>query len=173
MTWSLTPSRRTTTPLATGAAVYTIGGDANGPVAYVGGDGSVHVIGLDGTKMLDVAATATTAGDVLGTPMLSRDNAHVYYWQNGERQENRGTLMHVAVTAGATPSKIGDNISMLDLHIIDNSLVFVQNVRRPRAVRRCGQVGSRRLALRRLASRPRRRRPRPSIPGRIPGSRCS
>ena len=128
VTWDLTTKPATTKPLATGAAVYTIGSDANGPVAYVGGDRSIHVIGFDGTKLLDVAATTATAGDVLGTPMLSGDNAHLYYWQNVERQENRGTLMHVAVTAGATPNKVGDKISMLDVNINDNSLVFIQNV---------------------------------------------
>jgi hypothetical protein len=128
VTWDMTTKPATTKPLVTGAAVFTVGSAPNGPVAYVAADLSIHVIGLDGTKLLDVAATAATAGDVLGTPMLSGDNAHLYYWQKVERQENRGTLMHVAVTAGATPSKVGDNISMPDLHVNDSSLVGVNNV---------------------------------------------
>ncbi|HEY2744109.1 MAG TPA: hypothetical protein VGL86_05790 [Polyangia bacterium] len=128
VTWDTTTHPATTTPLVSGAAVFTVGGDTNGPVAYIGADRSVHVIGLDGTKLLDVAATAATAGDVLGTPILSFDNAHLFYWQNVERQENRGTLMHVAVTASATPAKVGDKISMPDLHVNDSSLVGLQNV---------------------------------------------
>jgi hypothetical protein len=127
-TWDAVAKPATTKPLATGVAVYTVGGDANGPVAYVGADRSVHVIGLDGTKLLDIAATATTAGDVLAAPALSPDNTHVFYWQNVERQENRGTLMHAAVTSGATPNKVGDKISMPDLHVNDSSLVFLTNV---------------------------------------------
>jgi hypothetical protein len=128
VTWDLVAKPATTKPLATGVAVFTVGGDVNGPVAYVGADRSVHVIGLDGTKLLDIAPTAATAGDVLAAPQLSGNNAHVYYWQNVERQENRGTLMHAAVSAGATPAKVGDKISMPDLTINDSSLVFLQNV---------------------------------------------
>ena len=60
--------------------------------------------------------------------MLSPDNAHVYFWQNYEAQNNRGTLMHAAVTAGATPNKIGDKISIPDLAVTDTALVFLQNV---------------------------------------------
>ena len=128
VTWDLTTHPATTTPLVSGVAVFTVGGDTNGPVAYVGADRSVHVMRLDGTKLLDIAATATTAGDVLGTPILSFDNAHLFYWQNVERQESRGTLMHVAVTTGATPAKIADKISMPDLHVNDSTLVGLTNV---------------------------------------------
>lgn len=125
--WDLTAKTGAGTTLATGVTKFTIGSGANGPVAYLGGDKSVHVIGFDGTKLLDVTPTAAAA-DVFGSVLLAPDAADLYYWQNFDTQDHRGTLMRVAVTSGATPSKVGDKISSSDVNITDSALVLLQNV---------------------------------------------
>jgi hypothetical protein len=91
-------------------------------------DFSVHVKTTDGHSLLDIAATPATKGDGFGTPMLSPDAADLYYWQNVEIQANRGTLMHARVTAGATPNKIADKVSLFDVRVLDNNLLLSQNV---------------------------------------------
>jgi hypothetical protein len=125
-TWDLTKKSGAPTTIATGAAKYTIGYAPNGPIAYLGADRSVHVLTTDGTKMLDLPAS--TAADVFGSITLAADNADVYFFQNVDTQDNRGTLMRSAVVSGATPSKVGDNVSLKDLQVFDNALVFLQNV---------------------------------------------
>lgn len=127
LTWDLTNKSAAPKTLATGAALFTIGAAADGPVAYVGGDGSVHVVALDGTKKLDLDA-ATAAGDVFGTVALSPSGGDVYWWRNVEQQNNRGTLYHAAVHSGATPAKVADKVSLPDLTVTDSALVFLQNV---------------------------------------------
>jgi hypothetical protein len=112
--------------LVSGVAKLALGVGPTGPVAYVGADHSVHVIGTDGTKLLDVAASA--GADPFGNIALSPDSADVYFYQNADTQDTRGTLMHVAVKSGATPGKVADNVSQKDLQIVDGGIVFLQNV---------------------------------------------
>ena len=125
--WDLSTKTGMGTKIASGTTKYTVGSDSNGPVAYVGADNSIHVVGFDGTAKLDIAA-ATAGADQTGGTVLAPDNADVYYWQNVDTQDHRGTLMRAALTAGATPSKVGDKISMADLNVTDTALVFLQNV---------------------------------------------
>ena len=126
LTWDATAKTGSGTKIASGAAAIAVGSSPTGPIAYTGADHSVHVVGTDGTKLLDLPAAANA--DLLGTPLLSQDNAHLYFWQNYETQNNRGTLMHAPVTAGASAAKVGDKISTVDLSVTDTALVFVQNV---------------------------------------------
>ena len=116
---------------------YVVGGDATGPVAFIAADGSVHVQSLDGaTKMLDTAASSATS---FRAPLaLAPDNADVYFFQNGDLvgggvENNAGTLMRVAVKSGAVPSKIADMVSILDLQVFDNAVLFLQNLAVPPA----------------------------------------
>jgi hypothetical protein len=125
--WSLTSKSGMGTMIASGSTSFTVGVGANGPVAYVGADKSVHVVGFDGTKQLDVAASAANA-DSFGKIVLAPDNGDVYFWQNVETQDHRGTLMRAQLMTGATPTKVGDKISMPDLNVTDNALVFLQSV---------------------------------------------
>ena len=130
---------------------------------------------LDGTKLLDTAASSATS-----CPRAARARARqprrllLPERRPAPRREQRGTLMHVAVTSGATPSKIARPASMLDLHVFDSSLLFLQNV-----AATGGQFGD---AASRSAtapasprSAPRRRSAgcRRSIRDRTPGSRCT
>jgi hypothetical protein len=126
LAWDLVAKSGGGTTLASGAASYSLGTTPKGPVAYVGADKSLHVVATDGTKLLDVAASA--AGDVDGTPQIAPDGHDVYYWQNVEQQEKRGTLMRVAVASGATPTKVADKVSTDDLQITDDAIVLLQNV---------------------------------------------
>ncbi len=124
--WNAATQMLSATALVTGTAGLTLGTAPNGPIAYTGADHSVHVITTDGTKLLDLPASANA--DLLGPPFLSPDNAHLYFWQNYSAQNNQATLMHAPVTAGATATKIGDKISNVDMQITDTALVFLQNV---------------------------------------------
>jgi hypothetical protein len=120
------------TKIASSVVKYVVGGDATGPLAYIAADGSVHVQSLDGaTKLLDTAASMATS---FRAPLvLGPDNADVYFFQNGDLvtggvENSTGTLMRVAVSSGATPSKIADKVSIVDLQVMDNAVLFLQNL---------------------------------------------
>jgi hypothetical protein len=100
------------TKVASNALNFAAG--TSGPIAYVGTDHSVHVVGLDGAAVLDVAG-ATAGADPYSPVFISDDGADVYYYQKVESQNSRGTLMHVAATAGATPLGAGVPIGFLTL----------------------------------------------------------
>ncbi len=129
--WNATAHTLSSTPVATGVAKLTLGGAPNGPIAYLGGDGSVHVITTDGMKLLDTPASSATS---LNAPIvLAPDGADVYFFQNGDLttggvQNNAGTLMRVAVQSGAAPSKVADKVSIKDLQVADNAILFLQNL---------------------------------------------
>lgn len=135
--WDVTAKSGAGTKIASSVVKYTVGGDATGPVAYIAADGSVHVQSLDGaTKLLDTPASSATS---FRAPLvLAPDNADVYFFQNGDLvnggvQNNAGTLMRVAVTSGAMPSKIADMVSIRDLNVFDSAIVFLQNLGVPPA----------------------------------------
>ena len=84
--------------------------------------------------MLDTAASSDTS--VFAPLVLAADGGDVYFFQNGDlvaggTQNNTGTLMRVQVKAGATPSKIADKVSTVDLQVFDNAVVFLQNLATP------------------------------------------
>jgi hypothetical protein len=124
--WDLTARSGMGTKIASGVITYALGNGAKGPIAYIGADRSVHVVSTDGSKLLDVDATA--AADLTSPVILAPDAGDVYYFQNVDSQDNRGTLMRVAVASGATPSKVGDKISTADVRVTDSALVLLQNV---------------------------------------------
>jgi hypothetical protein len=97
-------------------------------LAYIGADRSVHVVATDGTKLLDVAASANTSADPLGKVVLAPDDADLFYFQAYDTQNTRGTLMRVEVKSGATPAKVADKISSADLNVMDTALVLLRNV---------------------------------------------
>ncbi|MGZ3440191.1 MAG: hypothetical protein ACXVDD_11780, partial [Polyangia bacterium] len=113
------------TKIASNALTFAVGG--SGPVAYIGTDHSVHVVGLDGTSVVDVTGT-TAQADPFSTIFISDDGADVYYFQTVDTQDSRGTLMHLAAAAGAAPAKIADSASIFDVHPVPGGLLFLQNV---------------------------------------------
>jgi hypothetical protein len=129
--WDLTTKTGAGSKIASAVVKYAVGGDATGPVAFIAADGSVHVQSTKGTKLLDTQPSMATS---FRAPIaLAPDGADLYFFQNGDLvtggvQNNQGTLMRVAVQAGATPSKVADKVSIKDLQVMDNALVFVQNV---------------------------------------------
>jgi hypothetical protein len=123
--WDVTTHPATGTQIATNALNFAVG--ESGPVAYVGTDKSVHVVGLDGKAVVDVPG-ATANADVMSPIVISSDGADVYYFQNVTPQDSRGTLMHLAVAGGGSPTKIADAASTLDVHPVMGGLVFMQNV---------------------------------------------
>src|SRR5439155_7261314 len=68
--WDAMSKTGTGTKIASSVAKFTLGGGAKGPVAYIAADRSVHVVGTDGAKLLDIAASATTAADPFGQIVL-------------------------------------------------------------------------------------------------------
>jgi hypothetical protein len=126
VTWSIGSSSPASSALASGAAEIALGNDANGPIAWIGADHSLHVVTTDGNKKLDLAA-AVAAADYLGPLTLSPDRKDLYYWQSVEQQDNRGTLWHVGA-GGGTPVKVADKASLLDLTVTGNALVLEDNV---------------------------------------------
>lgn len=135
--WDATAKSGAGTKIASNVVKYTVGGDATGPLAYIAADGSVHVQSLDGaTKLLDTAASSATS---FRAPLvLAPDNADVYFFQNGDLvgggvENNAGTLMRVEVKSGATPSKIADLVSIVDLNVFDSAVLFLQNLTVPPA----------------------------------------
>ncbi len=128
LAWSAATRPASGTKLATGVVTFALGHGADGPIAYSGVDHSLHVVGADGSAKLDVSAAAA-AVDPLSNLVVSADGADVYYFQNVEVQNGRGTLMHVAVSAGATPTKVADHASLTDVQpVAGGALLFVQNV---------------------------------------------
>ncbi len=134
-TWDTTAKTGAGTKVASGVTKYAVGGGATGPLAYIAGDGSIHVQTIDGaTKMLDTPASMATS---LNAPLvLAPDAGDVYFFQNGDLvtggvQNNMGTLMRVAVQTGATPSKVADNVSIRDLQVMDSQILFLQNLMTP------------------------------------------
>jgi hypothetical protein len=134
-TWDTAAKSGAGTKVASNVVKYTVGGDTTGPLAYIAADGSVHVQSIDGaTKLLDTAASSATS---FRAPLvLAPDNGDVYFFQNGDLinggvQNNAGTLMRVAVQTGATPSKIADLVSIRDLNVFDNAVLFLQNLTVP------------------------------------------
>ena len=135
--WDATAKSGAGTKIASNVVKYTVGGDATGPLAYLAADGSVHVQSLDGaTKLLDTPASSATS---FRAPLvLAPDNADVYFFQNGDLvgggvENNAGTLMRVEVKSGATPSKIADLVSIVDLNVFDSAVLFLQNLTVPPA----------------------------------------
>ena len=112
-TWDAVARPATGTKLVSNALTFAVGG--SGPVAYLGTDGSVHVVGLDGHAIVDVDA-ATAKADLFSPVYLSDDGADMYYFQGVSTQDSQGTLMHVAATAGSTPNKVADKVSLSDVH---------------------------------------------------------
>jgi hypothetical protein len=123
--WDAVGKPATGTKVASNALNFAVGG--SGPIAYIGTDHSVHVVGLDGTAVVDVAA-ATAQADPFSTIFVSDDGADVYYFQTVDTQDSRGTLMHLSASAGATPAKIADSASIVDVHPVPGGLLFLQNV---------------------------------------------
>jgi hypothetical protein len=134
--WDRTTPATPPKSIATGVVSYSVGFDSNGPIGYVGTDHSVHVIGLDGTKLADVAG-ATAGADFNGPPLLGTAT-DLYYWQNVETQQNRGTLFHLPVAANAVPAKLFDAVSLQDLFVTGDAIVFLSEVDDQGVV---GQVG--------------------------------
>src|SRR6185369_13093199 len=136
-TWDTAAKTGAGTKVASNVVKYTVGSDTTGPLAFIAADGSVHVQSLDGaTKLLDTPASQATS---FRAPLvLAPDNGDLYFFQNGDLvgggvQNNAGTLMRVAVQSGATPSKIADMVSIVDLNVFDNAVVFLQNLTAPPA----------------------------------------
>ena len=121
--WDTTMRPATGTPIAANAINFAVA--EHGPVAYIAGDGGVHVVGLDGSAEVDVAAAKA---DPFSPVVISADGADVYYFQKVETQNARGTLMHLAVTAGATPTQVAEAASLYDVHPVADGLLFLQNV---------------------------------------------
>jgi hypothetical protein len=127
LTWDLTAKSGNGTRIASGVARLALGTQPNGPIAVVGADRSVHVLTTDNRKLLDLDG-ATAAADVTGPVALAGDGGDVYWWQAVDTENNRGTLFHATVGAGAMPNKIGTAISLTDLRIVDGAVVLLQNV---------------------------------------------
>jgi hypothetical protein len=130
--WDAVARPATGTKIATGATTFAVGG--TGPVAYLGTDRgtthsgtSVHVVGTDGKAILDVSADVANA-DPFSPMYISEDGADVYYFQNVATQNAQGTLMHLSASAGATPAKIADSVSLSDVHPLAGGLLYLANV---------------------------------------------
>ena len=124
--WDAVARPATGTKVASNALTFAVGNA--GPIAYVGTDGSIHVITIDGTPVVDIDA-ATAKADLFTPMYISDDGADVYYFQTVATQNGQGTLMHVSASAGATPSKIAESASLNDVRPLPGGvLLYVANV---------------------------------------------
>lgn len=97
----------------------------HGPVAYVAGDGGVHVVNFDGSAVVDAAGAAA---DPFSPIFISADGSDVYFFQKVETQNTRGTLFHLAASAGATPAMLAEKASIADVHPVAGGLLYLANV---------------------------------------------
>ncbi len=124
--WDAVAHPATGTKVASNALTFAVG--HSGPIAYLGTDGSVHVVGLDGTAVVDVPA-ATAKADLFSPMYISDDGADVYFFQAVVTQNAQGTLMHLAASSGATPAKVADAASINDVHPLPGGvLLYLANV---------------------------------------------
>lgn len=100
---------------------------AGGKVGFISADHSFHVVGADGSAVLDVPA-ATAQADWLGPVVVSADGSDAYWFSGVEVQNARGTLWHVATAAGATPSMIAQKASINDVRPIAGALLYLDGV---------------------------------------------
>jgi hypothetical protein len=112
-TWDAVARPAAGTKVASNALTFAVAG--SGPIAYLGTDGSFHVVGLDGTAVVDVDG-ATAKADPFSPVVISDDGADAYYFQAVDSQDSQGTLMHVSATAGATPNMVASAASIGDVH---------------------------------------------------------
>jgi hypothetical protein len=112
------------TKLSSDAIAAAIGG---GKVGFISSDHSFHVVGVDGAAIVDVAA-ANAAADPFSPVFVSTDGADAYWFQSVETQNSRGTLMHVATTAGAAANKVAMQASIVDVRPVAGGLLFLENV---------------------------------------------
>jgi hypothetical protein len=127
LTWDTTAKIGSGNKIASGVVRLAEGAQRNGPIAYVGGDRSVHVLTTDNQKLLDLTA-ASAAADVTGPIALASDGGDVYWWQGVDTENNRATLMHCTVGAAAAPNKVASGVSLADLRIVDGAIVMLENV---------------------------------------------
>ena len=122
--WDLAARSGSGTRLASGAVRFIAG---TSRVAFLGADRSVGVVNLDGTSALAIPSSA--GADLFSPLVLSADDKDLYYFAKVNTQDSNGTLLHAAVAAGATPSMVGDHISLVDLTIADQAILFLRDVR--------------------------------------------
>jgi hypothetical protein len=121
--WDTMARPATGTPIASDALNFAVAD--HGQVAYLAKDGGIHVVSPDGTALADAAAAQA---DPYSPVVISADGSDVYYFQKVETQNARGTLMHLAATAGATPTQIAPAASLYDVHPVADGLLYLQNV---------------------------------------------
>ena len=107
-TWDATAKTGAGTKMASSVAKYAVGGDANGPVAYIGADGSVHV----SRSTADQAARHRRRRRRRRSARRSRSRPttrDVYFFQNGDlspgRREQR---RHADARRGAVGRDAGE-----------------------------------------------------------------
>src|SRR5262249_9072451 len=123
--WDTTTKSGAGKLIGSGAVKFAVGGGATGPGAYMGLDRSVHAVGTDGAKSADLPGANA---DAFGALIVSPDGADLFYMQNADAQNNRGTLMHLPLGGGGVATKVGDKVSRADVNIFDSALVLLQNV---------------------------------------------
>lgn len=123
--WDVVGKPASGTKIASNALTFAVGN--SGPVAYIGTDHSIHVVGFDGKEIVAVDG-ATAKADFLSPVYLSGDGADVYWFQTVDTEDARGTLMHVGATAGAAPVKVADSASINDVRPVPGALLYLANV---------------------------------------------
>jgi hypothetical protein len=121
LSWDETAHPAMGTMLATATVQFAVGSNT---VAYSSGDGSLHVVGVDGSKKADFAAAAA---DLFSPLILSSDGADLYYFQKVSTQNSQGTLMHVAASGG-TPAKVDDAASIFDVRPVPGGLLYLSGL---------------------------------------------
>ncbi len=125
-TWDAVARPATGTKVASNAVTFAVGG--SGPIAYIGTDGSMNVVGLDGTPVVSAAGT-TAKADPFSPVVISDDGADAYYFQAVDTQDSQGTLMHLSATAGSTPNMVATAASISDVHALpDGVLLYLSGV---------------------------------------------
>ena len=111
--------------LASDVVTFTVGGDANGPLVWIGKDLGVHV-----TRILQPTLRTTAAGSasVWTSFTFSPSGQDLYFFDRASSQDNNGDLLRLDLRPGATapPRPIERRVGQSDFTFIGGRMRFLR-----------------------------------------------
>ena len=108
---------------------WSTGPARRGPVVWVGGDGSLHVVPKLGPELVSLPPGSA---DVNTSIVFSPEGARLYWFKRLLPQSSQGELYTMTLpstpTAAPSPTRVGAGISSADFNFINNHLVHGRNV---------------------------------------------
>jgi hypothetical protein len=117
------------TQVGTNVISWSTGPARRGPVVWVGGDGSLHVVPKLGPEIL---ALPPGSADIFTSIIFSPEGARLYWFKKLLLQGSQGELYTMPLpstpSANVTPTRIAGGVSSADFNFINNRLVHARNV---------------------------------------------